>query len=549
MRDEISFELSSFFMNAGITGFIKMLEHDSNSFGKYRFDHDVLYVDKDYLLKCDLTDLFFKTAIDLEKNSGKYPRIIDELESFCEKLQKEELNKDNITSLNAILKLLDANSYQNAIVMRDDENYTKKLYSLIKIVKLKKDKEEILNLIEQIIGILKEEDVYQNLFFREIAYRRINKFWDSVSFLNRNNAKKDMKKVHSDTFETCFKDYMNSNKDGQDICEECGTLFVKNSDSNYSFLKGTAADVVRKRNDFWNYKVNSWVCPKCRFIYSCIPLGFAKYNQKYLFLNCINDVKSLRNVNQEQYQLVDDLTRKKKTKYNGILLEFLKKQDRIINDLEVISADENDKRFKVNVINKDVLILIKENFKYFENLMNCRNIKVNDNYYLDVFDEAFHNIVHLQNSYGLIHTLIKQFLAQNSLNIFYSTWYILKIQNDLNRKRRGGNLEMNHIDNMKWLGEQLQECIFKTKNTRDRGVLTSLVYRLLNAVKSNDIDSFNDIVIRTCVSYKAPIPTLLLQIMKNHEDFHDYAYAYILGIESPERNNDKKSNNLEEGNE
>ena len=108
------------------------------------------------------------------------------------------------------------------------------------------------------------------------------------------------------------------------------------------------------------------------------------------------------------------------------------------------------------------------------------------------------------------------------------------------RKDSDHKMTNKDLDNMNYLGQQLQKAIFDSKKTDDRKVLHSLSYKLLNAVRIGDVDTFTNIVLRTCASYEAPVPVLLMKAIKNHEDFADLAYAYIIGLEYTKKDDEKK---------
>lgn len=535
MNEMISFELGSFFINAGIIGLLKMLEYDESSKGMWHFNEnkDTLYVKKDYFLKINLTELFINTTNKLEQETGKLPRILKTLKELLKKLENQELTKEEIAKLNATLKELDANSYKKAfeVLKQENPNLTD-LYDRINQVKKEKSQAIIKELLKEIIEVLEASDVFQILFFREIAYRRINKFWDSVSFLNRTNATKNIKEIHKKTFEEPLKKYLTSTEKGKVCCEECGDLISSKNSLDYSFLKGTTADTVRKRNDFWNYKVNSWVCPKCRFIYSLIPLGFSKYQQKYLFINGSTSISALENSNIPIYN--DPLMEESYT-YQNILTEYLKKQSKIEHGIEVIISGENDSRYTVNVIPKDTLKLISSCMKELELLMG-RRIKQNDET-IYLYDIVMSNLLKLKDNYNLMGWLIKLFLKEKNVSHYYSANTISKIQLELNSKRKGEKKMEKEIYVLKSLGKKLHQKILETKNTKEDDVVNSLGYKLENAARNNDATGFSSILMRACMSYKAPLPLLLIKGLESRNDFQDLAYAYLFGLLAPTMEN------------
>lgn len=544
MSEFISFELGSFFANAGILGLLKMLKKDSNSNGMWHFNDDknVLLVNKDYLLKTDLTELFINTTNSLEEKSGKLPRFLKVLKRIQKDLKERELTKEEIKELNATLNELEANSYKKAFeVLKKENTNLLDLYQLIFLIKNEKSQETILNILEKIIEVLEQNEVFQILFFREIAYRRINKFWDSVSFLNRNNVAKNMKEIHKKTFEEPLKEYLVTNKEGNFCCEECGDLLNSKNCFDYSFLKGTTADTVRKKNDFWNYKVNSWVCPKCRFVYTLIPLGFSKYNQKYLFLNGNTTIESLEKSNMPIY---DDILNEEKSTYENILIEYLEKHSRVEHNIEVIIAGESDKRFTVSIIPKETLIVMFECLEELKHLLGQR-ININDQT-IYLYDIVFHNLLKLTDNYNLIGWLMRMYMKEKNINHYYNVKNVSNIQIHLNQKRRGENNLEKEIWVLRNLGKQLHKKILEIKNTKDDDAVNSLAYKLENAARMNDAIGFSSILMRACMSYKVQLPIILLKGLENRNDFQDLAYAYLFGLLAPTKEN-KDGNESNEG--
>ncbi|MCI8575168.1 MAG: hypothetical protein HFI09_01730 [Bacilli bacterium] len=540
MKEEISFELGSFFANAGIIGLLKMLDQDPSSKGNFRYNEtkDTIYINIDYLQNSNLTELFINGVNQLEIETGKLPCILNKIKDFSQKLKVTELSKEEIVELNINLKQLELNSYKKAYEVIKKENKLEDIYDLITQISKEKNQQEIKKKLTQIIKIIERKNVFQILFFREIAYRRINKFWDSISFLNRNNITKNIKEIHAKTFEEPFKEYLKAEKKGNYQCEECGDNFPSRFRYDYSFLKGTTADTARKKNDFWNYRVNSWICPKCRWLYSLIPLGFSKYQQKYLFLNCNQSIEALTKINTEFYK--DNFT-KNDFYYQNILIEYLKKQTEIRNNIEVILAGEKEKMFTVNIIPKEILNLIYQNLASFENLIS-RRIKINDQT-IFLFDIVFQNLLRLKDNYGLIGWLIKKYINEKDWQSYYLARDIAKIQFNLSKKREENENMDKEVKNMEWRGRQLQQRILETKHTKDTSVVNSLAYKLENAARINDTVSFTSIVLRACMSYKAPLPSLLINGLEHNRDYQSLEYAYILGLLSANGENKNEEKN------
>ena len=548
MKEEVAFELGSFYANAGILGLIRMLEYDhKKSEGKYRFVGPVLYVDKEYLLDTDLTELFMQTLINEEQNTGKYPKFVNKLKELYEILRTRSLEKKEQNTLERLLDDevgLSSKSYKGAYQMLKDKNhYTIDLYDLIDDLKNEKDLKSEENLLSEIIAILEDDEVSKYLFFRELAYNRIQIFWDSVSFLNRNDSKKDMKEVHYKKFEKPLKEYLSCALKKTICCEECGELISDKEKCNYSYLKGTTADIKRKTNDFWNYKVNSWVCPKCNFLFSLMPLGFSRYQSTFLFVNINQDVQRLKNVNASDIKKSEDDWKKQN---QDKLLNLIDKESSSLKNIEVIEAGVYDNRYLIHLIRKESLEIMKDNEKNLVSLLSMPRIRIN-NEYINLYKEVMSNILNLKDNYLLIYRVLKEQIYSNMS--VYPAWLILKIQFNISLKRKESDhmLTEKDIDSMNFLGQQLQQAIFESKKTDDRKVLHSLSYKLLNAVRIGDIDTFCNIVLRTCASYDAPVPVLLMKAIKNHENFADLANAYLIGLEYTKKDNSSQNEEKKEG--
>ena len=414
---------------------------------------------------------------------------------------------------------------------------------MVKNLKKEKNLELERNLLNQILTILEDNAVRKYLFFREIAYSRIQRFWDSVSFLNRNDAKKDMKEVHYKKFEQPFKEYISSTSNRMFLCEECGDLISAKEKCSYSYLKGTTADIKKKKNDFWNYEVNSWVCPKCAFLFSLMPLGFSRYQSTFLFVNINQDVERLKNVNASDIKKSEENW---KEQNQDKLLNLIDKESSSLKNIEVIEAGVYDNRYLIYLIRKESLEIMKDNEKNLVSLLSMPRIRIH-NEYINLYKEVMNNILNLKDNYLLIYRVLKEQIYSNMS--VYPAWLILKIQFNISLKRKESDymLTEKDIDSMNFLGQQLQQAIFESKKTDDRKVLHSLSYKLLNAVRIGDIDTFCNIVLRTCASYDAPVPVLLMKAIKNHENFADLANAYLIGLEYTKKDSSNQNEEKKEG--
>lgn len=106
---------SSFLLNAGICGFIRMLDHIEED---YIIEKQKLKVKKEFFLQNDLADLYVKTMVRELGEQTKYHTILgkkNDVERLVEKAEKEGLKKEDSEKLKELYKemvdMLEKNTY------------------------------------------------------------------------------------------------------------------------------------------------------------------------------------------------------------------------------------------------------------------------------------------------------------------------------------------------------------------------------------------------------------------------------------------------------
>ena len=110
---------SSFLLNAGICGFIKMLDYvDAEKGEDYIIEKQQLKVKKEVFLQKDLANLYVKTMVKKLGEQTKYHTILgkkNDVERLVKKAEKEELTKEDSEKLKDLYKemvdMLEKNSF------------------------------------------------------------------------------------------------------------------------------------------------------------------------------------------------------------------------------------------------------------------------------------------------------------------------------------------------------------------------------------------------------------------------------------------------------
>lgn len=137
--------------------------------------------------------------------------------------------------------------------------------------------------------------------------------------------------------------------------------------------------------------------------------------------------------------------------------------------------------------------------------------------------------------------LINQVLRDKVKNL-YSTYDVIQmiLIRHLNQVYKKGelNVDSNQQKRYVWALVKSAEEV-KRKMNNDKKA-QSIAYRLLNAVRSNDKNTFMDTVMRTYISYDLEMPGLLLEALhENKMDFATVGNAWIAGLVS--KSNDIKN--------
>lgn len=89
-------------------------------------------------------------------------------------------------------------------------------------------------------------------------------------------------------------------------------------------------------------------------------------------------------------------------------------------------------------------------------------------------------------------------------------------------------------------GKKLREK-YRSKGAIDK--LSGISYRLLNSLKTNNVDSFMDTLLNCYLYVKSSVPEIFLDALKNEERFKTIGYAFVAGLieEKKENNNDNEN--------
>lgn len=563
--------LDTFLYNAGIVGFIQVLEEAEASKGKnkeevkndikdYYYEGQDLYVSKKFLKKSDLSQLYIDSMI---KKFGDKTRIYKTIQYIEHIINSKEIEEENFKEeMNFIIGSLEADgiktSYKVLKKYKIPINIEENINEVKNIIKDKSyDINEIKKYLQKILNDFKNDKIKQNLLMKNIIYNKIKLFWKDKAFLSKNNSDKDLKEVFNNSFEEPLKNMIEDKKEYKYNCITCDTKIQRNIDTTFLFEVGV--DTNRKKSAFWNCNPDSFICPLCNFIYACSPMGFIEIgNNNLVFVNYNDSIEYLIKMNvSEEFKEDIKYKNEKYLFYNKIIQKILSIKTKELNSFQVITR--NDKHYSSNIIGKDALQVIqtrKSDLKFISSF----SIKTSNDEYINMFEECLDNILNFRNQWLLIFKVLKNDNKNN--RVIYSVLFsILQIQITQKNIHKKGGIMKKKI-NLSYFagksGDEMRKIIIGVNNDMNLSdeqnkeadnKLRGLVYQLINSVYTNNKDIFFSNITRLYTGMNIVIPTIFTNIFEDDEYFKEIGFAYILGLKGAYDKDayDNKENKNEEG--
>ena len=545
--------LDTFLYNAGIVGFIQVLENSKAEKDKdYIIEGQNLSISKKFIKKADLSQLYIDSMI---KKFGDKTRIYKTIQYIEHIINSKEIIEEE---MNFIIGSLEADgiktSYKVLKKYKIPINIEENINEVKNIIKDKSyDINEVKKHLKKILNDLKNDKIKQNLLMKNIIYNKIKLFWKDKAFLLKNNSDKDLKEVFNNSFEEPLKNMIEDKKEYKYNCITCNTKIQRNIDTTFLFEVGV--DTNRKKSAFWNCNPDSFICPLCNFIYACSPMGFIEIgNNNLVFVNYNDSIEYLIKMNaSEEFKENIKSKNEKYLFYNKIIQKILSIKTKELNSFQVITR--NDKHYSSNIIGKDALQVIqtrKSDLKFISSF----SVKTSNDEYINMFEECLDNILNFRNQWFLIFRVLKNDNKNN--RVIYSVLFsILQIQiTQKNIHKEGGIMKKKiHLSYFAGKsGDEMRKIIIganndinlsEEENKEADNKLRGLVYQLINAVYTNNRDIFFSNITRLYTGMNISIPTIFTNIFEDDEYFKEIGFAYILGLKGAYEK--EKENKNEQG--
>lgn len=171
-------------------------------------------------------------------------------------------------------------------------------------------------------------------------------------------------------------------------------------------------------------------------------------------------------------------------------------------------------------------------------MISSSHIKISKTYTMYIFDEVMSCLYLNKSLYGLINELFFYYLSDSNKISMKIIEAIQKIEGEKRMWKK-------EIEHAKTLGLKLKTELIAKKLD---GKLSSLNYKLINSLRTNNSDRFLDTILDIHMYLNREVPEEILKVKFSDEDFEDFGYSYLLGLNLEIKKDEENSseNNKEE---
>ena len=549
---EIRVELGNWQFNAGIVGLYSILKnHDENS---VRMDSEALYFNSEELENFE--EKYFNYLIKVYEKTLSWYKIVsfkDKLEYFKTKeIDEKDLNEINTYVKDILKKYLKSNSYVAAYDFIPGDINPTEAEKKLKTINLKKKEKiedkheeikELLDQIEKIIEYCSSLTAKKYICGKNLIYNIIKNGWDGVSFLYRQTKEKDIYKDFKNYFISPINEYLESDKKKYKYnCFICNRE-IKNLDNDFSFLVNTGFDTNRKLSHVWDFINDVAMCPICKLVYSCVPVGFSYVFGTGIFINANTNIKNLINVNT---RIKTDIYKEENLSgiYKVLNRELQKDMEYELEDIQLVRF-ENEKYY-FNILSKNMIRVIIESIDDLKKIEST-TYKINGEIY-SLNDELNKKLLNNENLFNLIHKLLYSKVSGDS-NYLSAGAVFSTIKINFRMLKGIGymeNRELNILPRARSAGEQLKK---KYESKKSEHKLQGICYRILNGIKTNNITMVMDTILNSYLYCDESVPKIIMEMMSDEETFKELGYSFVTGLLSKEFDDKKDENKEDKGGE
>lgn len=557
--DTIELRLSHSLYNAGILGLIKILDFagKEDTYQHTRGDNKII-IKKEALIGFEKD--YYKFFEAKYGHQTAIQRIINNYENLDFDNPESEENVKKWSEY--MTKKLKSASYKSAYkIIGEFRNDDFSVVDGLRDFKRENNPEGKKKKATQIIAYLKKhKDVFM---YKDIIYNIINSYWSGISFFGPANVKKEMdgefKKAFVDSAALALENHC---EEGAYECDECYSRYSKKTvegikiiDGISTWLNDYGADYKKKSSHYWNFKLNQEICGMCKLVYACIPAGFFNFYRKGFFVNVSSSIEDLIAFNQpntntfeaRNFEDYEDMS------YGQIVSKVIEGTDEMrvesaLNNIQIVKrvgSSNDEMKYHIENLGKRELQIISRSFNLIKKIRTMYIYDTEAKSYIYPYSIVMESLANGKNLYPDILKMVRLSTrngsrGRNAIDGICNMIKIQAIQGSYIRNNGGDKamLEKNlkKIDVMYNKGLEAR-MFLNGKEDEVNNKLRGFIYQLTNALQASNISMFMDRLIRLYSSYNKPVPRLVLDMIKDENDFLNYGYAYVMGLRGKENFN------------
>lgn len=558
--DKIQLTLGDWQWNAALVGFINIVG-----------EKNIRYIRKDTIEFSEevldgFQEKYFAYFINTYEKTLSWYRIVsfDDRLKFYEDNGFEEFDLKALRVLNNYIKdvkrYIKSNSYRavyDLVSTQDNILVMEKELATIKEPKnqekFEESKAKIISeirteavLLRNIIDYCNSIDGKRYIASKNIIYGIINKAWNGVSFLNPQTKEKDNYVDYKEYFVDTALDYLHSSQNTYKCsCFICDRP-MKNLNNDLSFLNATGFDVNRKSSHVWNFQNDIAICPLCKLVYSCLPAGMTYVYNQGIYVNANIDIQDAVKIN---YKIKNDILRSQegntRSVYHAMVAALHEQESDTASyelaDVQVVRYENEAYRF--NLLSRKKLTLIMVSKEKLNLLLKANYTENGMKMY--IYDEVISRIFNNQNLFTLIHRMLHAQVSDPAKCYFRGGHVHSTLEINQKILRNLGGIKMNEesdlVKRANIAGYKLGEK-YKIKEAANK--INGICYRLLNALKTSNVDMFMDVILNCYLYAGMQVPKVITDVLGQDEDFNTMGYSFVSGLINgkDEKENAEKKN-------
>lgn len=386
--------------------------------------------------------------------------------------------------------------------------------------------------------LLSHKDIFQAKY---VSYQIINLYWSNKSFLNKSMVKQNMFHRFREDFIAPIAESLSPVKKNKapESCRICNQPISALKPAKGLGWLNMDLDSERKTSGYWNHKCDMFICPLCMLVYACVPAGFATRRRRGIFINAGADLQNLISANSGLLNALNDIDKKgdiENISYTHIINLLHRRIDkeitRELENIQIIKLD-GDKGYSFNLLSKPLLRVLDHCSAQLNSLAARFPITLDNKTTLNIYGDTIHRLSLNFSLYPLINTIIRLYLDNNkNVSNLDPAYKIAHINMSYMNYTGGSDMTDQKINNLQAKCKILQGKGRELKNAfRDeKNKIQGIAYRMLNHLRTQNINGFMDVLINSHMHKRREVPTLFVDALQNEDIFQAYGYAFLMGF-------------------